>query len=842
MSINKKSINFVTGGSSNNGQFIASPDSVGVILTQKKNDVMVEKFGNIIEQNVTGSRRLVLTKQDDFVVNGTKIHGTQTWVRKTDILCEAFVDKKGNKIIIEMATNGYIYINNTLVHFSGIDIKSDVEIKNKNNQTYFKAENVSKIFYHGNEISLDNESGKYQLSNYPIDEFIYIQYKNGSYSNLVPTNFSINRVTTPLGEPFFDYTKNYRCSINSHEEVFCSENYEDFVVTRFNSNTPVNIRISINSVPKEEFDESYREIFTIHEKIPIDGITAPVTITDKATIIRYVVPSAKRHEILRYKPFTSREFVTDEYYIKNGVPVYERDAKRFTINFTEDEDTLEVYSKDANVWTVYDLRQESYFNKTVNINFYTTKNPVFDLRTIGYYDNKDTFSLFVNEDAQKSSKYALDLNKRSGSLLDSIKFSLIRQCDGASFSTIVNFHYFDTSCVNYIYAGDENFAQGSLLKKVSFMEKSSDFIPFAEYGQFIIHKDETIFAHHNELTMDSVRFKTFPLVCFDSPTNASIRTCEMTMPIKCLSIDKDMSINLVLNTDYIRLNECQSVEYKNSELKICGKPSFCFFKASDAIYMIKSSTTRSLSSGDMNNLRDRRKSLNASFVGSPRDQQSFMGKLFGGLFGSTPKTEEDAPVVFENVPIFESPANIIEEVAPAEITSAKRTRELKIFTTPKNTELPPPPPPVKKPEIPQISKKPEIAITTKKDFLDAKQALIGRKIERKENQKKEQPIAPPIETSTFTGKILLENSSAKVKITKKIDHNQTGELKFESKNISFDQNYTVLAANLPVEKKEEAVKFVSNKTNHVPERSVRIEETKVIREVKAEKKKPILYC
>lgn len=674
----KTFVNFVSNSTVTDKIFTSTENSQGVLITLGKESFEVKEFGNIKTQKVVKTRRFILNGETDFRVNGKTISGTQTWVPKDDILCEAFVSKKDTTIVIDMATNGYIFINDTLINFSGIKLNPYVDIKTKEGITYFKSKTVSRVFYHGHEIKLKVDGEKHIFpKDLPIDEFIYFENKDGSYNNLVPLNFSINTVIVPIGENFYDYTKNYRCfpTTSTYSEEFGEDDAIKMFVTRFTGET-VEIRISLCSVPVRNYSVAYLEVFGIHEKISDaviydDDITGeeffrtivsdPVTIvkipmkdgtTAKSTIIRYIIPYTQVNQITRYEPFKDKEITTDDYYILNGKFFQEDKSGSTVISLTEKEGTLETYCKSTRTWTIHDLRQESYFNDHLSINVYSDKGTSFDLRTIGYYDEKDSFSFYVNGNSQKNPRFLLTFpTEIKDNFIQTIKLSLMR-FDKVDFNINVSFYLARTANVNFIVTGDENFASGSLMRTSmrGSMRKTvgfTDFSPYVDYGQFQIRDGETLYAHQNAVTTESKSFKTFPFVKYTNETTANVEFSDKTAKLHSMAVNEDTRIDLLINSDYVRLNECASVEFKNSALLIPEKTSFCFFKATDGIYMIKSADLRSLTMTNMSSFNNRRKSL----AQEPEEEgliKSLIGfvsnKFASGKDLKTPKnTEESDP-------------------------------------------------------------------------------------------------------------------------------------------------------------------------------------------------------
>lgn len=689
LNLDKKTfVNYVSNSTITDKIFTSTGNSQGVLITLHRGTFEVKEFGNVKVHNVSKTRRFVLNNQEKFIVNGKEIKGTQTWIQKNEICCEAFVDKKDETITIEMATDGYIFVNDTLINFSGIKLGSDLSIKTKEGITYFKSKAVSRVFYHGHEFKLETDGEKYVFpKNLPIDEFIYAENKDGSFNNLVPVNFSINTVTVPLGEPFYDFTKNYRCSPVSYNEEFGDDDTVNMSVTRFNKET-VQVRISTCSVPLKNFEVSYIEVFVAHEKIPFtvnyesfnhtETVTVPVTDVKfqtgdgsqvKSTIIRYVIPYTQVKQITRYEPFKNKEIQTDEHYILNGEYHCEKNSSSVTISLKENEDTLETYCKSTSTWTVHDLRQESYFNENLSINIYTDKNPSFDLRTIGYYDEKDTFSMYIDGAAQKSSRFYLTVpTEMKDNFIQMIKFSLVR-FDKVSFNVNVSFFYAKTSNVNFVVPEDDIFGTGSLLKNsfkksVSFKgnrETFMSFEPYVDYGQFQIRNNETVHVHQNSVTAESKIFKTFPFIRYADETSATVEFSDKSLPLKSIATSEDMKIDLLANSDYVRLNDCSSVEFKNSALFIPAKTSFCFFKASDDIYMIKSADLRTLSMNNMSAFGDRRKSL-----AQPKEEDEGLIKSFMGFMANKFGSGKDLKTSAASSP------KQIEETEPEVLVGSKR--------------------------------------------------------------------------------------------------------------------------------------------------------------------------
>lgn len=658
INLNKKKYeNFVKESKISNGQFTTTDTSSGFLIVLLDGKPNVTLFGEELRQMECSKSRYFTFETDEnvFEVNGKVLNGTQTWVQKNDILAEAFIEKEGKTVKINMATNGYVCVNKTLVYFKDIKLTAPISIKNKNNIKYLKSALIQSVILNGQEIMLElKDNDKHVIpDNLELTENMYTKNSDGTFSDVIFQNLILNDIKVEIGKEYYDVTKNFRCTSNG--TVLRSDESSttkiDISVTRYDKQT-VNVKTTVHYVSQEELDVSKVSIFVTHEKInPIvvvanQAVTVdePVkkvecTLSTGTKVISIITKFVKPYKlinggIMRYEASdaTTKSITTSGHYILNGV-VHEAKSE---ITLKENEQSLMLYSEETSTWTTYDLRQESKFNKVMKINVYSRLGQSFDLSTIGWYDKKDEFDYFINGKAYESNKYYLNTGKQrtteSETIIEEIKLGIIRKSDKMSFELFITFVLEESPKITYTLQGDEIFGEESMFARTSFANFPAFFDPCVDYGQFVIYQNKEdyeniIYAHGNAVSFDSKLFNTYPFVKFSSKTTATIETCEKTLKIKTAALSEEFKIKLTGPDQYAKLNHCSDVKCANFVLTIPETTSTCFFKANDNIYLIRSAKTKTMSSTDMGSFLSRKKSMTIE------DRKgSFFGKLMN-VFG-----------------------------------------------------------------------------------------------------------------------------------------------------------------------------------------------------------------
>lgn len=657
INLNKKKYeNFVKESNILNNQFSETETSHGFLIVLADGKATVSQFGEGLRQlECVKSRYFSFeTEEDTFEVNGKVINGTQTWVQKNDILAEAFVEKDGKTVKINMATNGYVCVGNTLICFKDIKLGTSITVKNKYDMKYLKSALIQSVVLNGQDIKLETKDGEKHIipNDLELTENMYTKNSDGTFSDVVFENLVLNEIKVEVGKKYYDVTKNFRCTSNgivlhSNEP---STTKIDISVTRYNKQT-VNVKTTVSYVSREELDVGKITVFVTHEKInptviagdqtvvvdqPVKKVECTLSTGIKMTsvITKFVKPyKTISGGIMRYEPSdaTTKSIVTSGHYILNDVV---NEAKSEII-LRENEQSLMLFTEETSTWTTYDLRQESKFNNVLKINIYNRLCPSFDLSAIGWYDKKDEFDYFINGKAHDSKKYYLNAGKlkttETETIVEEIKLGLIRKSDKTSFEVLVTFVLEESPKISYTLKGDEIFGEDSMFARASFAGFPAFFDPCVDYGQFVVYQNKEdyeniIYAHGNAVSFDSKVFNTYPFVKYFSKTAATIETCDKTLKMKTAALSEEFKIKLTGPDQYVKLNHCADVKCANFVLVIPETTSTCFFRANDNIYLIRSAKTKTMSSTDMGSFLTRKKSMTLE-----DRKTSFFGKIMNVL-------------------------------------------------------------------------------------------------------------------------------------------------------------------------------------------------------------------
>ena len=264
----QKYFNFVKNSSVSGNLFIPNSNSEGFFVMYGNDKAKILSYGETKKHSCKKTRIFIIEdNSSSFCVNGNDISGKSCWVKSESCLSEAFIEKEKKKIKISFATNGYLCINNNLIHFEGIEMKDSIPIKNKAGKIYLKNKDISKIFLNGDQILFENDGEKFFIPRFlDLTENFFVQYKDGTFSN-VSNTFVIPDIFIPVKTLFSVFTKNFRCEPPSIEPLISNEKKEEtieFSVTRFNNET-VTTFVKCIFVTPEEFTMSKISVDAVHE-------------------------------------------------------------------------------------------------------------------------------------------------------------------------------------------------------------------------------------------------------------------------------------------------------------------------------------------------------------------------------------------------------------------------------------------------------------------------------------------------------------------------------------------------------------------------------------------------
>ena len=277
----KKYENFVKNSNIVDQELTVNENSEGVLITKNSQGVLETTiFGSVSEHTSFKNRIFTFVNAyKTFEVNGHKVNGNQEWIPGNDILAECFVEKSNDSIKIVSFSEGYVYVNKSVIVFKDIKNRQAIPVKNKNNELYFKAKDVESIYYNGKEIYLQNNNDKYLFpDDFPLTDNMFLKYTDGSFSDLFIREFKFpDKIYAPVGENFYDITRNFRCK--KLENFYRSETHksEDIEITinTFNHEKKKNetklIKTTIIYTYKSLYDKNTIILYKIHEMIPVEN-------------------------------------------------------------------------------------------------------------------------------------------------------------------------------------------------------------------------------------------------------------------------------------------------------------------------------------------------------------------------------------------------------------------------------------------------------------------------------------------------------------------------------------------------------------------------------------------
>ena len=669
----KKYYNFVSTGKEKDDTFIPNDYSVGFLLKTYKSKVEnIYKFGNNNQEHeLSKTRNFTLDIQsDDLVINGKKIKDNNYWVKGDGILSEVFIERIGRNLIISFATNGYLVINNHLIHFTNIEIGENIQVKNKDGLNYFRCKDLRKIFLNGEEIRVfEMIEDKYIIPHgFDITENFYVQLLNKSFANVVSLNDTLKSRTIliPLNTKFFSFTKNFRCTQPLIEPVYEEKEKKEtkgFTVTRYNNETvglnleckfidPVQYKLSkisvtvrhekeLTQIDYSSFSEKIKEIRKVEEKIlekkssiasffgftnqnletsnqiKIDGLKLSTReISTKilcifeddsqiiSTVIRKIpIYTEKKGDLIYYQPNKSYNFESDGYYILNNENF--ENGNKFSVVFNREDSSISLYNKTNQTWTNHEVRQETFFNKKLKKEIYTEYSPRFYFDELGFYDKKETFDIYINDNKLESAKSHYvntdniqNMKKKGDNILEKTKITFRRKYDKKYFHIEVTFIFISSMRNNFYINGSDEF--GSLFEEENLNGSLSRiptfFSSYSTYGGYILEGEEDLYLFQNKVNKNSELFNKYPIFEYDNPNFAKIKTCSLTLPIETKALSADLKIQNPSN-GILTLLSTGNFKKDSKYITIPKDTLTCCLAVNDKIYFLKSSFLKTNSNG-----------------------------------------------------------------------------------------------------------------------------------------------------------------------------------------------------------------------------------------------------
>jgi len=627
-----------------------SESSKGFIIQCEKSGDNVTTLGDVHKIEVeSGIRQYSFPfKKLMFTVNGNQMNQKQIWLPNTNCLAEVFVEQTVDKILITAFSNGYVCIDNTfLIYFSEIKTKTPLQIKNKNNKTYFKALNVSKIFLNHREIALTVD-GEYHYIHplMPITENFYVIYNDGSSSNVEPISFNLPSVFINKSSlvPFRDFAKNFRCVVLDDAKIIYNKTDDVQIlslnVKRFNNKT-LNINVICNFISQKALTLKEITIPTIHTRINNTVNFAPYNVKSvkgfdnleielketynlfecimldnsmvESLVIRDITQTTIEEKNYRFKAGTKHTFQTDDYYIyNNNIIATNKKGQSFSLVLTANSNELWTYNINKTTWTKIKLYEEVVLNTTYVVQVFSLNKPSFNLTNLGFYDSKETFNYYVNEKAYTKPKYFIqcpkDLVMETGKIIEEVKVDMISNVDKRKYACIIKFMMVNDSKFSFLVSDSDYFDSPLFKAAISF----DTFTPYSTYGPFRI-TEEPLAAFHSIVTTGAKIFECYPIITFNERNVGTVITCEKTYKLETNLLTDNFELEVNDLSSFLRLNSCVGLTFENTKITAKKEVPVCFFVADQKIYLFRSSFFTGNSQGSFGSFSMK---ANASFMGT----------------------------------------------------------------------------------------------------------------------------------------------------------------------------------------------------------------------------------
>ncbi len=259
-----------------------------------------------------------------------------------------------------------------------------------------------------------------------------------------------------------------------------------------------------------------------------------------------------------------------------------------------------IYSKSKQEWTKYELRQEIIFDEEYCRNVMVFPKSDINMAEFGLYDSKDSFK-YMDGLVELKGKYKLKVEEdaKSGSVITVKTFTAVHE-SGQKFSFKVTFIYEEYSKTSFILHDVDEFST-PVFRRPSFSEPRRN-EPFWTYGQFVGKNGVFIHAYGNEVVNGALSSNIYPIITFNEPTVGYVNTTDSSFPIITEILSADKVINLAQRDEYVRLNGCSNVVYNVNSITVPKNAGYCFFRAGNSIYLLRSPALRSVSFDRRNSL------------------------------------------------------------------------------------------------------------------------------------------------------------------------------------------------------------------------------------------------
>jgi hypothetical protein len=571
-----------------------------------------------IEFKPRGSRYTV----NDFPVNCNGF----TWLVSPD----AFAAVSNGTVVIEMGTEGYYCVNyEALFHIKDLvmNLPIVVDVDESGQYSFTAPEGLKAIHYDGGIETLGNmftQVGDKIFIDKKADmnELCYLETADGFIDVNLPELVPRTSFLPADLRGVINLLRGFRAATGHMPSVDKSKSSVKLDVERYNGQSttldikllwlekiqhPLHKLVIEVKYPsqKSTIDFSRAEYSDVLDKINGEDLTV-IEFTEWYTILPYTMKDGLSGEINVYReilPYETIENPTKYFksgetlgtYISNGVytingVVY--DASTNEEGFTTEFDGVNLSITARNgamsfglydgekVWSITPLRVEIVFNTEYRMAFMQPGEEEVDLAIFGNFDTKDKLTYQADGKDVKRGVFKVKVKDdlASGSEFKTVSFTA--KSDDATYDFSVTFVYEEFNRTSFLIPGVKDFSS-RYTRTVSF----AGLTPFWMYGRFICQPNTTIHAYQSSVSEDSSVTNLFPIVKFSDRASATIMIGSV--PVDARIITEPIIFPSEGGADFVRLNQCSDIVYKNKSYIVPKTIGVVFFRLNETIYLMR---------------------------------------------------------------------------------------------------------------------------------------------------------------------------------------------------------------------------------------------------------------
>ena len=358
----------------------------------------IEAHDGATYEELSGKRMATHTRKDaskSCTINGIVVNnGESVYIHQTTYLAACFVELKGNKVLIDMATEGSVCIDyNTLITFTNIKLNAPVKVKEASYSIPIKKSNH--VMYNGEVMDQrlyeQRNEKHYFVKELKLSEQMYVCHEDGSFTDIVHSTLD---TTVYLKKDFSGVPpllKGIRATADIPKVLNNGERTMELTLKTIHFTGEVDLSFKMIFLTESEYRALHIEQNVLHElQDPIirysiygcylDENTAdyrPTQYLTKLTVYTsndvpftsYITRNLKSTQQVDggvIRTLTAEHLKTDRFYILNDTLHITKDGK--ITQPIDNKSRFTLYDDKCSTWTTYTKHAEVEVNPTSLIN------------------------------------------------------------------------------------------------------------------------------------------------------------------------------------------------------------------------------------------------------------------------------------------------------------------------------------------------------------------------------------------------------------------------------------------------------------------------------------------